>query len=482
MRRFVSWCLCLCVLFCSCCLPVLAAEVSPTPAPVTREDLEEIIGNPEVSRVYDFSGSTPFNLSDMRATVTGTFPGGSSQSMRISNAGRYQLDSGLWRQDLVMRTSTAYDYSNYQGFSFTWNYISVKFTSNWFNDPFPTGSSVFWSLTISADPTFEVYSVPAASGSRQPLPVLYDWVWQAQDAACMLRYVAVDSSGNPSGSYYSKSVKVPIVLNRDPASNLILSMDITKALLSVPAGYAPVDIAFYGFATPISWSYRGSTFPSGPSGSNVYIDGSIDYSSTLTVTPVPSNVYYYLREILASLSSGLSGPVFDNILARLNDIYADTQSLSGTVALIPPLLQKLETLDANVANINEKLDSLLKNAEALDSFEVSPEVSAAQDENDRLNQEQGAFDSQEQKFSDDMTASLSKINFDDYNLDVFDFGIAWVGSRVNEFYEALGDWKIFFLLPLVLGIALAIIGGIDRAGLGQSSRSSPPPKSGGGTS
>lgn len=481
LARVCASALVLAAFLCGSLVSSFAVDASPSPVPVTREDLEEIIGDPGDSRVWDFSGSTRFSLSDgstpfVNATV---FPStGSPLACDISlGALDHDPSTGDAVQHFECVPSVPVPLSSLKSsvsdpaFTFGMPSLHVSLDAHLFEYDFPAGSSVYWSLAIGQPSGVGLSPTPPAGlfdslNMISPSPPLV-----SGDCHARVEYGRRSNGVIVPGSSGVVEVVIPYHVVTDPEENYwYLSIEVDPVSLSVPAGLTPENIELYGFSRPLSWSFRYPTRTSSTSTVSIF-DFPFPFSSTLTVTAAPQNVYFYLREILANMGANPSGPTLDAILAKLSDIYSDTQNLSATVALIPGLLNSLPDMASDISAIRSALENFDKNQNALASFTPSPETSAAHSEAEALLGEQDSFDQQEQQFVDGLNSSMAAVNFEDYHVpDAFQWGIGYVSGKFNEIYEALGEWKIFYLLPLAIGLAFAIVGGLSRSDIGRKFR------------
>lgn len=463
--RVCASALALAVFLCGSVVPSFAVDASPSPAPVTREDLEEIIGDPGSSRVWDFSDPTRLSLSYFSGDIK-TSGSPSVVSCSVSNAGYSFPADGVVRQNIDLYPKQTVAWSSFDELEFRFSRFFVSLNGSQFLDDFSAGSSVFWSFTFGPP----VASVVNSSGSLA-LDVLTSTQWNPGNCRVRVEYGKRSGGVIVPGSGGVVEVGCPVVITvpgDDRFRNI--SVDVSNAFVSIPAGYTPENISLYGFPFGVSWlGWRPS---SGSFSGNISaVSVGFDYSSTLTVTAAPQNVYFYLRQILNSLGSGSSGAALDAILAKLSDIYMDTQNLSATVALIPPLLDSLPSMASDLSAIRSALDAFSSNQSALASFTPSPDTVSAGDAAGALLDEQSQFDEAEAQYTDGLNASLSAVDFSIYSIpDAFQSGIGWVSEKFTDVYEGLGTYKIFYLLPLAIGLAFSIIGGLARSDIGRKFR------------
>lgn len=488
LARVCASVLAVAVFLCGSVVSSFAVDASPSPAPVTREDLEEIIGDPGETSVVNvsdvvFNGSQSSSTSNLafdtgsgvnifsgdlvsiysRPSLGGSSDGSSALGFLFSSSRTMLNASSMRRSAFVLDgpkvNRTFYNVGRFDGplnISWRWQFVGAYLWPRTANGP------ITWD-PVRMDGYFPVYPTDdEAAGLDLALIVGYtlDGVSHTLSAPAVLS-MTKNSGGMHPGSANSFHFSAENI--RLPAGSLVTSLAVdwssAPERIGLTANWVS-EAAPYGYPDEpvVAWDW--------------ILD---DFESVVTVTPVPLNVYYYLQEILKNMTSGGSGgsaEKFDLVLAKLADIYADTQNLSATVALIPPLLNKIDPMAEDVAAIRAALDTFQKNQSALDSFEVDPETSAAIAENEAVHEVQESFRADEEKLVGDMGSALSRVDFNSYNLDPFDASVRFVGSRANDLFEVLGDFKIVYLLPFVLGLALTIIGGRSRADIGRPGGSS----------
>lgn len=154
-----------------------------------------------------------------------------------------------------------------------------------------------------------------------------------------------------------------------------------------------------------------------------------------------------VKQINGNMSAALD--VLNQILVQCQSIKADTSAILGVLQLV----------SANIVSLNGKVDNiydLLKNALAEESAAV-----------DKKSEELGGQIMQrvdsEQYWSDKNTE-----NFESLDMNNWTFGdgvvgaLPTVGNLFKSLWDSLGDTVVIFTFPLMLGIALVIIGRISR--------------------
>lgn len=177
------------------------------------------------------------------------------------------------------------------------------------------------------------------------------------------------------------------------------------------------------------------------------VTGYIVHASDQDVVSQVNAILAQVKQINGNMSSALS--VLNQILSQCQSIKADSSAILGVLQLI----------SADIVALNGKVDSiydLLKNALAEESAAV-----------DKKSEELGGQIMQrvdsEQYWSDKNTE-----NFESLDMNNWTFGdgvvgaLPTVGNLFKSLWDSLGDTVVIFSFPLMLGIALVIIGRISR--------------------
>lgn len=154
-----------------------------------------------------------------------------------------------------------------------------------------------------------------------------------------------------------------------------------------------------------------------------------------------------VKQINGNMSSALD--VLNQILVQCQSIKADTSAILGVLQLI----------SADIVALNGKVDNiydLLKNALAEESAAV-----------DKKSEELGGQIMQrvdsEQYWSDKNTENFESLNMGDWTFgDGVVGALPTVGNLFKSLWDSIGDTVVIFTFPLMLGIALVIIGRISR--------------------
>lgn len=160
-----------------------------------------------------------------------------------------------------------------------------------------------------------------------------------------------------------------------------------------------------------------------------------------------------VKKVNGNLSSTLS--VLNQILAQCQAIKADTASI---LSLLQLCQSQLVTLNGKVDDIYKLLkDSLAQEAGVVDKKseelggQIMQRVDSEQYWNDKNTENFNALDMGNWTFGDGVVGALPT-----------------VGNLFKSLWDSIGDATLIFVFPLMLGIALVIVGRVSRtAGKGQ---------------
>lgn len=181
----------------------------------------------------------------------------------------------------------------------------------------------------------------------------------------------------------------------------------------------------------------------------------------------------------------------DALLDAVLQILANTQSMdsniSTMVTAINQILEQMRELNADTDTIISLLESLqdLNERELTQLENISSSVDAIyyfltqslKDESDKLSQEAGdvagAIDNNgqaEEYYQTSMQGSYDSLDLDNFSFGGITGGMELVGRIFSDIWSAFGEYNILFTYPLILGIALLVIGRLSKTGGGNSSR------------
>lgn len=160
-----------------------------------------------------------------------------------------------------------------------------------------------------------------------------------------------------------------------------------------------------------------------------------------------------VKKVNGNLTSALS--VLNQILAQCQAIKADTASI---LSLLQLCQSQLVTLNGKVDDIYKLLkDSLAQEAGVVDKKseelggQIMQRVDSEQYWNDKNTENFNALDMGNWTFGDGVVGALPT-----------------VGNLFKSLWDSIGDATLIFIFPLMLGIALVIVGRVSRtAGKGQ---------------
>lgn len=223
-------------------------------------------------------------------------------------------------------------------------------------------------------------------------------------------------------------------------------------LESVGSTFAPYGVVSYvlpagtnGFTFSKSvWSNLSVT---GKEALLACVTGYVVYSSDQSVVKQVNAILDEVRKVNGTLTSALS--VLNEILLQCQSIKADTSSIVSILQLVSD----------NIIALNGKVDSiytLLKDS-------LANESAAVDKKSEKLGGEIMQRVDSEQYWSDKNTE-----NFDALDMGNWTFGdgvvgaLPTVGNLFKSLWDSIGDVSLIFVFPLMLGIALVIVGRLSR--------------------
>lgn len=208
--------------------------------------------------------------------------------------------------------------------------------------------------------------------------------------------------------------------------------------ITIPAGCT-------GFETKsaVSWSIAGN-------GSEV---GLVSYGGYVVVTAdhnlvdLVSNILSRVKSIDGNVSSSLSA--LNQILVQCQAIKADTSTISSILQIVS---DNIVALNGKVNDIYTLLkDSLANETQALDqkSENVAGQIMQRVDS--------------EQYWSDKNTENFNALDMGNWTFgDGVVGALPTVGNLFKSLWDSIGDATLIFVFPLMLGIALVIVGRLSR--------------------
>lgn len=175
--------------------------------------------------------------------------------------------------------------------------------------------------------------------------------------------------------------------------------------------------------------------------------GYVVHSGDSAVVDKVNAILEQVKLVNGNLISVLS--VLNTILSTCNDISANTASI----------LSILDVVSNNIVSLNGKVDdiyTLLKDA-------LSSETAELDKESEKVGDQLLQRVDNEKYWEDKNTDTFNAIGLDGFS---FDDGItgalATVGNIFSSIWDAMGSSVVIYTFPLMLGLALVIIGRISR--------------------
>lgn len=177
------------------------------------------------------------------------------------------------------------------------------------------------------------------------------------------------------------------------------------------------------------------------------VTGYVVYSSDQDVVHQVNAILDEVKKVNGNLTSTLS--VLNQILGQCREIKADTASIVSILGLCK---DQLVSLNGKVDDIYKLLkDSLATESQALDqksenvAGQIMQRVDAEQFWSDKNTENFTALDMGNWTFGDGVVGALPT-----------------VGNLFKSLWDSIGDATLIFVFPLMLGIALVIVGRLSR--------------------
>lgn len=262
------------------------------------------------------------------------------------------------------------------------------------------------------------------------------------------------------GSYRNLYIDIPYTKQ----TNVTVSpSSISSYVMSFNSGTNPINQLLFVFN-----SFR---LPSVTSSSNVfaYLDVPTFSFFPLSGQSAVDDAILDLVEKVTSIDDTLSTNI-PNIAQGIINIYNQLKDMGLQLDDIKSVLDIISGLNQSQL---EQLEKISSSVDAIYYFLTE----ALKSESDAVNETtQGAIqdiDSSQQ--AEDYWQSSMQGNYDSLDLEGFSFGglagpLTLVGTIFSDMWTAFGSYSIIFTFPLILGIALLVIGRIGKSGGGGSSR------------
>lgn len=195
--------------------------------------------------------------------------------------------------------------------------------------------------------------------------------------------------------------------------------------------------------TPQSWKIVGN-------GSNVALvsyGGYVVSTADRNLVDLVSNILSRVKSIDGNVASSLSA--LNQILVQCQGIKADTSTIASILQLVS---NNIVSLNGKVDDIYKLLkDSLAQESQSLDNKseqvagQIMQRVDAEQFWTDKNTENFNALDMGNWTFGDGVVGALPT-----------------VGNLFKSLWDSIGDATLIFVFPLMLGIALVIVGRLSR--------------------
>lgn len=339
--------------------------------------------------------------------------------------------------------------------------------------------SPVWADTTSNDPdSFAVYaSYPTLDPVYQSSPVVVpfsgDHLFASLSPASTVSNVKV-------------YISVPEIIPVSYARTLVLDIGFSgKPIISIDGYLSPQDVTYFSYSvnsqvlsggcsslfqngltsthgksafvqitipasctglettSPYTWRITGDGSKVGLVSYGGYVVATADRNLVDLVSQILSRV----KSIDGNVSSSLSA--LNQILVECQSIKADTSTISSVLQLVS---NNIVSLNGKVDDIYKLLkDSLATESEALDqksqnvAGQVMQRVDAEQFWTDKNTENFDALDMGNWTFGDGVVGALPT-----------------VGNLFKSLWDSIGDATLIFVFPLMLGIALVIVGRLSR--------------------
>lgn len=200
-----------------------------------------------------------------------------------------------------------------------------------------------------------------------------------------------------------------------------------------------------GFSTnsAVTWSIAGDGSPVGLVSYGGYVVSTADHN----LVDLVSNILSRVKSIDGNVSSSLSA--LNQILVQCQGIKADTSTI---ISILQAVSGNIIALNGKVDDIYKLLkDSLATESQALDqksenvAGQIMQRVDAEQFWSDKNTENFNALDMGNWSFGDGVVGALPT-----------------VGNLFKSLWDSIGDATLIFVFPLMLGIALVIVGRLSR--------------------
>ena len=153
----------------------------------------------------------------------------------------------------------------------------------------------------------------------------------------------------------------------------------------------------------------------------------------------------------------------NNILKQLKNLNADTDTIIASLGTLTTLSESQLTQLENISSSVDAIYYFLTEEMKSESDKLSGEASTVTGQIDNSAQA-------EEYYQTSMQSSYDSLNLDGFTFGGIGGAMEFVGTLFSDMWSAFGDYTILFTYPMILGIALLVIGRISKHGGGNSSR------------
>lgn len=188
------------------------------------------------------------------------------------------------------------------------------------------------------------------------------------------------------------------------------------------------------------------------------------------VDTADSGILAVLDQILAEAEEANLN--LSNILSACNEIIVQLDSMGADVEIIREMMATLAALSQTQINILGNIDT---NVSAIYYFLTQELKSESEELSGEAAQIGSGIDNNnaaEEYYQTSMQGSYDSLDLENFSFGGIAGALELVGTVFSDIWAAWGEYTILFTYPLILGIALLVIGRLSKHGGGNSSRSS----------
>lgn len=303
-----------------------------------------------------------------------------------------------------------------------------------------SGHHIFSTLS----PSSTVSNTPIYISVPDLIPTSYDRTLVLDIGFSGLPEISIDGYlGSKSVTYFSSSVHSQVLSGGCISAYENGVTDIhgytATHYISIPA-----DCTAFETQSAVTWRIRGDNSDVGL----VSYGGYVVSSSDRNLVDLVSNILSRVKSIDGNVSSSL---------AALNRILVECQSIKADTSSIVSILQLVSD---NIVALNGKVDdiyTLLKDS-------LANESAAVDQKSEKLGGEIMQRVNSEQYWSDKNTETFNALDLGNFTFgDGVVSALPVVGNLFKGLWDSFGDATLIITFPLMLGVALVIIGRISRS-------------------